>query len=76
MALLACQVLAAFSPAARASSSRCSSASTTSDDLQVVALGHQLVLCELQCVGPRYQRKESALVSQVVHDQHFAVVIG
>ena len=44
--------------------------------LQVVALGHQLVLRELQRIRPRDQREQPALVHQVVHDQHFALVVG
>ena len=44
--------------------------------LQVVALGHQLVLRELQRIRLRDQREQPALMHQVIHDQHFAVVVG
>ena len=44
--------------------------------LQLVALGHQLVLRELQRVRPRDQREQPALVHEVVHDQHLVVVVG
>ena len=44
--------------------------------LQLVAFGHQLVLGELQRVGPGDQREQPALMHQVVHDDDLIVAVG
>ena len=76
MVRVACQVLAAFRPGGARLQLALLLGVGVVRRLQLVALGDQLVLREVQRVGLREQREQPALVHQVVDDQHLVVVAG